>query len=332
MKQFIEEILNHYRDLGMPEEKINSLRSILVKDFQTMEVTIVNPTGEWEKETTIKEQLGIPENDFNYHIIPGTLSRRAEVCLTQELLVNLPTMLPNVVPIENEIEFINYGDTELVYVVTTQKSRNTILVGQPITPLGTVKVEYENLLHLAKKHPSIVISPLGYATNGKRECYITPYIHQARCIATYANNYGAYIPEPYYRFEPYQEEDEYLITKTIIANLVRLYDEDEKLALAECKIGGGDFIMEKEFDTIPHTEENALKHMKLIAARKLINIELKEYIKLLKHEFQRRTYYRTLYEKDPSIIINLKNRVSMTTEAINDGINLGLTLRKTPIK
>ena len=42
---------------------------------------------------------------------------------------------------ENEIEFINYGDTELVYVVTTPKSRNTILVGQPITPLGTVKVE-----------------------------------------------------------------------------------------------------------------------------------------------------------------------------------------------
>lgn len=90
--------------------------------------------------------------------------------------------------------------------------------------------------------------------------------------------------------------------------------------------------MEKEFDTIPHTEENALKHMKLIAARKLINIELKEYIKLLKYEFQRRTYYRTLSEKDPSIIINLKNRVSMTTEAINDGINLGLTLRKTLIK
>lgn len=332
MKNFIEEILNHYRDLGMTEEKLNNLRNTLQKEFQTMEITIVNPTGEWGQETPMKEQLGIPENDFNYHIIPGNISRRAEVCLTQELLVNLPSMLPDIVSVENEIEFINYGDTELVYVVTTPESRNTILVGQPITPLGTVKIEYENLRKLSKKNHNLVVSPLGYATNGKRECYITPYIHQARCIATYANNYGAYIPEPYYRFEPYTEEDEYLITKTIIANLIRLYNEDEKLALAECKIGGGDFIMEKEFDLLPHTEENALKHMKLIAARKLINIELKEYIELIKKEFKRRTYYRTLAEKDPSIIINLKNRVAMSTEAINDGINLGLTLRKTPNK
>lgn len=328
MKDYIQEIMNYYKDLGMPEEAITKLKRLLENDLQTVQVSIVNPSGIWQTSSEPKEQLGIPDNDFNYHIIPGTLSRRAEVGLTQEFLVNLSTQIPNIIHPENDIEFINYGDTELVYVVTTPISRNTILVGQPITPLGTVKLEYENLKHLADKNPTLVVSPIAYVSNGKREAYITPYIHQARCIASYANSYGAYIPEPYYRFEAYNKEDEYLISKVIIANLIRLYDEENQLALAECKIGGGDFIMEQAFDTIPHTEENALKHMKLIAARKLINIEIKEYIKLLKEEFSKRTYYRTLHEKDPSVLVNLKNRVPMTEQVINDGIELGLSLRK----
>lgn len=319
MKDYIEDIINYYKDLGMPEESLNKMRRLIESGFFSTNTSQQNQT---------QDQLGIPDNDFDYHIIPGNLSRRVEVGLTQEFLVDLPTKLPHLIPYEYDIEFINYGDTELVYVIKTPKVRYTALVGQPITKLGTVKLEYENLKRLADKHPSLVIEPLAYVQNESREAYITPYIHQARCIATYANNYGAYIPEPYYRFESYSKEDECLITKTIIANLIRLYDEDSKLALAECKIGGGDFIMEQAFDNVPHTEENALKHMKLIAARKLINIELKDYIELLKKEFQKRTYYRTLLEKDPSIIVNLKNRVPMTESAIQEGIKLGLSLRK----
>jgi len=68
--------------------------------------------------------------------------------------------------------------------------------------------------------------------------------------------------------------------------------------------------------------------MKLIAARKLINIELKDYIELLRRELSKRTYYRTLSERDNSILVNVKNRVPMSTEAIEDGIILGLSLRK----
>ncbi|MGN1371839.1 MAG: hypothetical protein ACI4XM_06165 [Candidatus Coprovivens sp.] len=329
MEQYIEEMINYYRDLGFSEEKLNRLRKLIEEEFKTIEITVANPKGIWpiiDEET--KEQLGIPDNDFNYHIIPGNKSRREEVALTQEFLIDLPNQVPHIIHPVNDIEFINYGDTELVYVVTSLLSRNTILVGQPITPLGIVKLEYENLRHLATKNPSLVVAPKAYISNGQREAYITPYIHQARCIATYGNKYGAYIPEPYYRFESYQDDDEYLITKTIIANLVRLYDEENKLALAECKIGGGDFIMEQSFDNVPHTTENALKHMKLIASRKLINIEMRDYLRLLKEEFQKRTYYRTITERDPNIIVNQKNRVPMTEEAINDGIKLGLSLRK----
>ncbi len=328
MKRYIQEIINYYRDLGYPEDKLEQLQKIFLEDLKTIEITIANPKGIWQSEPEQKEQLGIPDNDYNYHIINGEKSRREEVALTQEFLVDLPNRIPDIIRFEDDFEFINYGDTELVYVTTNPASRNTILVGQPITPLGTVKLEYDNLKHLASKHPSLVVSPLAYVSNNNREAYITPYLHQARCIATYANNYGAYIPEPYYRFEPFTYEDESLITKVIIANLVRLYDEENKLALAECKIGGGDFVMEQAFDSLPHTEENALKHMKLIAARKLINIEMKEYLKLLKSEFQKRTYYRTLQEKDPSIIVNLKNRVPMSLETIEEGIELGMSLRK----
>lgn len=328
MEKYIDEMINYYADLGMSEETLTKLRNLLKHNLNATQVSIVNPSGIWQQSLSSKEQLGIPDSDFDYHIIPGTLSRRAEVGLTQEFLIDLPRQIPEIIDPKSDIDFINYGDTELVYVVTNPNSRNTVLVGQPIVPLGTVKIEYENLKHLYNKNSSLVVTPLAYVANESREAYITPYIHQARCIATYANNYGVYIPEPYYRFEAYNEEDEYLISKVIIANLIRLYDEENKLALGECKIGGGDFIMEKEFDSVPHTEENALKYMKLISARKLINLEIKDYIKLLKEEFSKRTYYRTLQEKDPSILVNLKNRVPMSPEAINDGIELGLKLRK----
>ena len=57
--------------------------------------------------------------------------------------------------------------------------------------------------------------------------------------------------------------------------------------------------------------------MKLIAARKLIRKEL-----------SKRTYYRTLEERDNSILVNIKNRVPMSNDAIEEGIKLGLSLRK----
>lgn len=328
MQRYIQEIINYYRDLGYPEDKIEQLQKLFLEELKKIEITVVNPKGICLSESDSKEQLGIPESDYDYHIITGEKSRREEVALTQEFLVDLPNKIPSIIHLDDGFEFINYGDTELVYVTTNLKYRNTILVGQPINSLGTVKLEYENLKHLASKHPSLVISPLAYVSNNHREAYITPYLHQARCVASYADSYGVYIPEPYYRFESFTREDESLITKIIIANLVRLYDEENNLALAECKIGGGDFVMEQAFDNLPHTEENALKHMKLIAARKLINIEMKEYLKLLKSEFQKRTYYRTLQEKDPSIIVNLKNRVPMSLETIEEGIKLGMSLRK----
>lgn len=320
-----KQLIAYLKDQGLDENQIKTFLSML--DTTKVEVVEVKQST-WTEEPNTKEQLGIPDSDYGYHILKDNQSRNEEVTTTRSFLKSLEEKIPSIVTPTSTIEFINYGDTELVYVIKTGTKIDTLLVGQPSTLLGTVKLEYDNLRHLAIKNPSIIVSPTTYISNGKREAYITPYIKQARCIATYDGRYGAYIPEPYYRYEPYNEQDEYLVSTAIVANLIRLYDYDNKLALAECKIGGGDFILEKEYDNEPHIEENILKRMTLIAARKLINIELKDYIELLRKELSRRTYYRTLSERDNSILVNVKNRVPMSPEAIEDGIKLGLSLRK----
>lgn len=106
-----------------------------------------------------------------------------------------------------------------------------------------------------------------------------------------------------------------------------LYNQEENLGLASCKIGGGDFILEKEYDKEPRTIENTLKRMHLIAARELISIDFDSYIHLLEKEFAQTTYYKKIEDKNPNILINHKNRIPMSKKAIEDGIQLGLKLK-----
>lgn len=275
-----------------------------------------------------KENLGIPSIGTYYQRLHRNQNPHLEQQKTdnfiKEILSTYKTLFPN----QTTFEFINYGDTEQVYVLDDGITKKTLLIGQPRLEKGIVKEEYYNLKKLGERYPNLVITPSHYLSNEYREAYLTNYIYQARCIASQTSGYGVYIPEPYYHFENFTEEDSYQICKVIIANLIRLYDVDKNLGLAECKIGGGDFILEKEYDNEPHTEINTLKRMHLIAARKLINIELKEYIKLIKKEFRLVTYYRDIQEKNQSIIINDKNRIAMTRESIEDGIKLGLKLQE----
>lgn len=280
------------------------------------------------EEDNINERLGIPTNAVPFHKILKTQDRYSENLRTNIFIEQIISKYPNIFSPNTKFEFINYGDTELVYVLDDKGIKKTLLIGQPNLPKGTVKTEYENLQKLGERFPNLVITPINYFSNEHREAYLTPYLYQARCIASQTQGYGVYIPEPFYRFENFTDEDSYQICKVIIANLIRLYDADLKLALAECKIGGGDFILEKEYDNEPHTEANTLKRMHLIAARKLINIELKDYIKMIKREFTNFTYYSSLEERDANILINLKNRFPMTRETVEDGIELGLKLKE----
>ncbi len=275
-----------------------------------------------------QEKLGIPDNGYIYHKVSENQNRGDEFLKTEEFLnwvvVNHPGEFDDVF----KINFINYGDTELVYVIDESGYKRTLLVGQPDVEFGTVKKEYENLNKLAKRNPNLVVCPTNYFSKGDREAFLTPYIHQARCIASSELGYGAYVPDPSYYFLVYSEDDEYTVCKAMIANLILLYNQDENLGLASCKIGGGDFILEKEYDSESHTIENTLKRMHLIAARELIKIDFNSYVHLLRNEFNRRTYYKKIKERDPNILINHKNRIPMSREAIEDGIQLGLKLKK----
>ena len=47
MEQYIEEMINYYRDLGFSEEKLNRLRKLIEEEFKTIEITVANPKGIW---------------------------------------------------------------------------------------------------------------------------------------------------------------------------------------------------------------------------------------------------------------------------------------------
>lgn len=287
-----------------------------------MELGLINSIPNSDK------NFGIPESDYDYHIVSSTMSLRREVCITQEFLIELLEEAKKQLGFEYDFDFMNYGDTELVYIVTTDKEKYTALVNQPITPIGVVKLEYENLCKLSKENPHVVIKPILYHGNEEREGYLTPYIKQARCIGSNFNGYGDHRPDPFYHFEVFDPETEKMVLTMMVANLIRLYNEEEHLAIAECRLGGGDFVMEREYDEIPHTLENTEKHMKLLSARKLINIDLKDYIALLRKELTKYTYYRIIEDRNDSIIVNQKNRMPIDPHIIEEGIKVGLALRQ----
>lgn len=223
------------------------------------------------------------------------------------------------VPIEDlSLEFINYGKTELVYVLTEKNGeRLTLLVKQPSVQFGKVNQEAQNLLMLKKKD-SNVLAPLEYFYLGDQELYVTPYINQARCIASYGS-WGMYIPEPYYRFESFTQEQEKVVNSCMIAKLVSLYDFENQEGISSCKLGGGDFMLPKGWEKEKPTIENTLENLYLIAAREKVKCSFEEYISILKDEFSR----TTINENQNNLIINLRGRVPMQIADIEYGIQLG---------
>ena len=229
------------------------------------------------------------------------------------------------------LEFINYGDTQLVFVLSTNGKKYSLLITQNAAPLGITKQEFDNLNTLANICPSVIVKPEYYFTFWGKELYIAPYIEQARCIASQDTGYGIYVPEPFYRFELFNDEERKNVNICMIANLIRLYNEELNQGLGSCKIGGGDFILEKSWDKSDKSLETTLKKMKLIAARELITMSFDNYQEQLFYDFSNRTYYSDIKDRDAAYLINHKNRVPMTEEEITKGIEYGKCLRKTRV-
>ncbi len=217
-----------------------------------------------------------------------------------------------------KIEFINYGKTELVYVLTEKNGKRvTLLVKQPAVEFGQVRKEAELLTQLDKTHDNIV-APIDYFKFGDQELYVTPYMNQARCVAS-SCSWGIYIPEPIYRFESFTEEQRSIVNRCMIAKLVSLYNFEAKTGIRSCKLGGGDFMLPKGWENETPTLENTLNNLYLIAARDTINCSFDEYLEIIRKEFS----ITTIDKNQDDLIINLRGRVPMSLEDIEEGIELG---------
>lgn len=285
--------------------------------------------------------FGIPKNEPYYIKIPkaSKYTKLDEYKVTHAMIdyVCSNFAYKNKFCAENAwCEFINYGDTELVYVMDFEGKKFTLLFGQPATKIGTVKKEAGLLSHFAKLDPETVVAPLDfYKTKAymfdhsfERECFITPYHMQTRCVASIYSGFGVYVPEPKYHFELFSEKERHIVCACMVAKLISLYDEKNKCGISACKLGGGDFMLEKDWNRENITASDTLKNLKLIACREVLNCSLEQYIEILRSELGKITYYSTENERDPNILINHKNRATMNEADINAGIALGLKLRK----
>ena len=228
---------------------------------------------------------------------------------------------------KKHIKFINYGDTQLVFVVTINEEKQyALLLNQPKTEVGQGLEEYNNLINLNKNHPDIVIRPLKYyvnPANPQQELYITPYYFKARCVGVNEKDWGIWIPDPEYHFKDFNQTERKIINKCMIALVVKLYDEKNKRGISKWRFDGGDFMLLKGFEKEEINEENILKKLLMISARKLITIEFNEYIDKMKIELK-----NGLKEEDKKIIIGKNLRCPFSEEEIEEGIKFGMILRE----
>lgn len=223
-----------------------------------------------------------------------------------------------------ELEFINYGQTQLVYVLTdlTDNSKITILAKQPVVDFGKIKKEADNLINL-NKFDKNVISPIDYFSYKDQELYVTPYINQARCVASY-ENWGMYVPEPQYRFVNFTKQQEDIVTSSMIAKLISYFDQEKQEGISACKLGGGDFMLKKGWENMQPTYKNTFESLYFISAREKIKCSLKEYIEIIKREFSK----TTINENQEELILNHRGRVPINMSNIEKGIQLGMSLLK----
>ena len=268
-----------------------------------------------------RDSLGIPNYGQWYIETKPNQNAREEMIKIHEFIKDV-LVSNKIVEFQGKnrrLQFINYGRTQLVYVLTIDENRQyTLLVTQPSANKGIGKKEFNNLNTLSKKS-NLVIEPLYYFQDEDRELYVTPYFYQSRCIGIETDDWGMWVPELTYRFRKYSIQERNTINSAMVSALVSLYNDDRKLGLSECRLDGGDFMLEKGFESENLDIENILKNMKLIAARNMIEMSLEEYISQMRREL--------LGKEEINIILGKRINCAMTEKEVEEGIQNGLELR-----
>ncbi len=229
-----------------------------------------------------------------------------------------------------KISFINYGNTELVYMIKYNEGHTfTILINQPQTPIETIRQEFENLKRLFEIDPHHVVEPYAYFSDewGKHSFYVSEYINNAICIAHSPDwTPWFYNPLPSYHFETIDSETTKEVNKNIIALLVHYYDQEQWMWLVETEISGNDFMLTRDFDL--NNKETIQNTIKLISARNRIKISFEEYLHLIRKEFSMWTNRKMDEVVNWTIKINHKSVIAMSIDDIEEGIKLWLNMNK----
>ncbi len=59
---------------------------------------------------------------------------------------------------------------------------------------------------------------------------------------------GIWIPEPYYHFKPFSQEERRVINSSMVAALITLYDEENNQGLSKVRLDCGDFMLLKGYE------------------------------------------------------------------------------------
>lgn len=267
-----------------------------------------------------KDALGIPNYGIQYlKLLPSQdgYDELYEIGIFIEHAINNIFGRNNI----DDFQFINYGSTQLVFVLTLANGKQfTLVVNQPATKQGVGKKEFDNLIALNALDSETVIQPTSYFSENGRELYVTPYYYQARCIGVQDGKWGIWIPEPEYMFKPSAPFEREIINIAMVALLIKLYDKENNRGLSECRLDGGDFMLVKGFENDAMNTENIMKNIKLIAARKLVSISLDDYIERIRIELSNEM------DDDSLVVIGKKLKCPLTKEEIEEGIKLGLSL------
>ncbi len=291
--------------------------------------------SEWKREkenhplwNKYKDNMGIGGNALGYYEFgkgQNPLEEMEKINIFLEEYLNHYAKSHNFKREELSLRFINYGKTQLVYVLTEPTGKKyTLLVKQPAVKFGDVKREAENLIELHSRDTHVV-SPTEYFANNDQELYLTPYLTQARCIASCEDeNWGVYVPEPIYRFEDFNKTEADIVNSAMIAKLISLFDTQKNEGLSQCKLGGGDFVLLKGWEDRTPTTEWILENLYLIAARDKIHCSIEEYINIIRNEFSR----ITIKDHPSTLKLNIRGRLPMTVYQIEKGIALGKSMLK----